>query len=72
MSVERMKAWLQQTELPKELHIGRHYRNGDTGLTIKTALATLEHSAPGSLNYRAAYMRLYELKQHLTKSSKSK
>jgi hypothetical protein len=69
MSVDKMKIWLQEHKVPKELTIGRHYQNADTGRTMETALATLAHSEPWSLNYRAAYWRLLTIKRHLEQLS---
>ena len=60
-----MNAWLKETEIPKTIKTGKHETIHDTKLLIDTALETLKHSEPGTLNFRAAYYRLFRLKQHL-------
>ena len=65
-AAERMTAWYRDQQVPKELKTARHETIHNTKLLIETALATMEHSEANSTNFRAAYMRLYHLKQHLT------
>lgn len=65
-AVDKMKAWFKSTRLPERVELDCQ-KIENVKLYVDTALNTIDHSPVLSQHFRAAYIRLYSLKQHLEK-----
>lgn len=65
-AVEKMKGWFSQAILPDRVQIDCQ-KIENVKMYVETAFNTLEHAEVLSIHFRAAYIRLFNLKQHLEK-----
>lgn len=65
-AVERMKGWFEKAILPERVEMGC-LKIDNVKQYVETAFSTLEHAEVLSIHFRAAYIRLFSLKQHLEK-----
>lgn len=66
-AVDKMRAWYKERSLPGCIRINKSQVIFSPENYVKTAFLTMEHSEVLSQHFRAAYNRLYTLKQHIKK-----
>lgn len=69
-AVDKMKNWYKERTLPDRIRINPCQVIFSPENYVKTAFDTLEHSEVLSPHFRAAYFRLFNLKQQIEKLEK--